>query len=74
MFGATQSPRLAHGRVPITLALLSPANRPLHITQDLAAFWAGAYREVRKEMRGRYPKHAWPEDPLRAVPSTRTLK
>lgn len=74
MFGATQSPRLAHGRVPITLVLLSPAHRPLHITQDLAAFWAGAYREVRKEMRGRYPKHAWPEDPLHAAPSTRTLK
>lgn len=74
MFGGTQSPRLAHGRVPITLVLLSPANRPLHITQDLAAFWAGAYREVRKEMRGRYPKHFWPEDPVQAAPCTRTLK
>lgn len=74
MFGATQSPRVAHGRIPITLVLLSPASRPLHVTQDLAAFWTGAYREVRKEMRGRYPKHSWPEDPLHATPSTRTQK
>lgn len=63
MFGATQTPTVAGGRVPVTLHLLSPADRPVQVTSDLAGFWAGSWREVRKEMAGRYPKHAWPADP-----------
>ncbi|MES2919529.1 MAG: ATP-dependent helicase HrpB [Pseudomonadota bacterium] len=67
MFGLTQTPRLAGGRVPLTIHLLSPAQRPVAVTQDLASFWANAYVEVRKDLRGRYPRHPWPEDPLTAV-------
>jgi ATP-dependent helicase HrpB len=63
MFGATETPTVAGGRVPVTLHLLSPADRPVQVTSDLAGFWAGSWREVRKEMAGRYPKHAWPERP-----------
>jgi ATP-dependent RNA helicase HrpB len=63
MFGATATPTVAGGRVPVTLRLLSPANRPVQVTSDLAGFWAGSWREVRREMAGRYPKHPWPEDP-----------
>ncbi len=63
MLGAAHTPRVCGGRVPILLHLLSPARRPIQVTQDLAGFWAGSYSEVRKEMRGRYPKHHWPEDP-----------
>jgi len=63
MFGATETPTVAGGRVPVTLHLLSPADRPVQVTSDLAGFWAGSWREVRKEMAGRYPKHAWPADP-----------
>ncbi len=63
LFGLATLPLLASGRVPLQVALLSPAGRPIAITGDLAAFWAGSWTEVRKEMRGRYPKHAWPEDP-----------
>ncbi|WJV61607.1 ATP-dependent helicase HrpB [Pectobacteriaceae bacterium C52] len=74
MFGEQQSPQLADGRVSLVLELLSPAQRPLQITRDLAAFWQGAYREVQKEMKGRYPKHVWPDDPANAVPTRRTKK
>ncbi|MFP9228612.1 ATP-dependent helicase HrpB [Pectobacterium cacticida] len=74
MFGEQQSPRLAEGRVALVLELLSPAQRPLQITRDLAAFWQGAYREVQKEMKGRYPKHLWPDDPANTVPTRRTRK
>ncbi|MEH2922621.1 ATP-dependent helicase HrpB [Samsonia erythrinae] len=74
MFGERQSPRLAEGRVSLVLELLSPAQRPLQITQDLAAFWQGAYREVQKEMKGRYPKHVWPDDPANTTPTRRTRK
>ena len=73
LFGLTETPRIAGGRIPLTLHLLSPAQRPVQITQDLANFWADTYHEVRKDMRGRYPKHYWPEDPLTA-PATHTTK
>jgi ATP-dependent helicase HrpB len=74
MFGCTQTPRIAGGRQPLLLQLLSPAGRPVQVTQDLAGFWAGSYHEVKKEMRGRYPKHHWPDDPLAAAPTRRTTK
>jgi ATP-dependent helicase HrpB len=62
-YGLTETPKLAGGRVPLRLALLSPAGRPVAVTADLAGFWAGAWAEVRRDMRGRYPKHRWPENP-----------
>jgi len=71
VFGLTSTPRLAGGRVPLTLALLSPAGRPAQVTRDLESFWSRGYAEVRKELRGRYPKHYWPEDPLTATPTRR---
>ncbi|WP_370512552.1 ATP-dependent helicase HrpB [Dickeya sp. ws52] len=74
MFGEQASPLLAEGRVALVLELLSPAMRPLQITRDLAAFWNGAYREVQKEMKGRYPKHVWPDDPANTAPTRRTRK
>ena len=74
MFGEAQNPAVAEGRVPLVLELLSPAHRPLQITRDLAAFWRGAYPEVQKEMKGRYPKHPWPDDPANALPTKRTKK
>ncbi len=69
VFGLDTSPTVAGGAVPVTVALLSPAGRPLQVTGDLAGFWRGTYAEVRREMRGRYPKHEWPEDPTVAVAS-----
>ncbi|MBP2196533.1 ATP-dependent helicase HrpB [Pantoea cypripedii] len=74
MFGEARNPAVADGRVPLVLELLSPAHRPLQITRDLAAFWCGAYPEVQKEMKGRYPKHPWPDDPANALPTRRTKK
>ena len=71
MFGATDTPRVAAGRVPVLLHLLAPNQRPQQVTDDLASFWRNTYPEVRKELAGRYPKHAWPEDPLTAVPRRR---
>jgi ATP-dependent helicase HrpB len=68
VFGLSASPLLGRGRVPVTFKLLSPAQRPLQVTRDLASFWRGAYAQVRKDMRGRYPKHYWPENPLEAQP------
>jgi ATP-dependent helicase HrpB len=68
VFGLAQTPRLAGGKVALTMKLLSPARRPMQITRDLAGFWQGSYAEVRKEMRGRYPRHYWPENPLEAEP------
>lgn len=66
LFGWQQTPTVAEGRVPVVIHLLSPAQRPLAVTADLASFWQNAYPQVRKELRGRYPKHPWPEDPLLA--------
>lgn len=69
VFGLEESPRIGGGRVPITFKLLSPAQRPVQVTRDLAGFWRGSYANVRKDMRGRYPKHYWPENPLEAEPT-----
>jgi ATP-dependent helicase HrpB len=63
VFGLTETPTVAGGRVPVTLHLLSPADRPVQVTSDLAGFWTGSWHEVRREMAGRYPKHEWPEHP-----------
>lgn len=71
-FGWDQTPRLAGGRVPVLFHLLSPARRPLAVTDDLASFWSGSYAQVRAEMRGRYPRHPWPEDPWSAPATART--
>ena len=68
VFGLEATPRIGAGRVPVTFKLLSPAQRPVQVTRDLASFWRGAYADVRKDMRGRYPKHYWPENPLEAEP------
>jgi ATP-dependent helicase HrpB len=69
LFGLDVHPRVAGGKVPLTLALTSPAGRPIQVTRDLPAFWRGSWAEVRREMRGRYPKHPWPEDPRVATPT-----
>jgi ATP-dependent helicase HrpB len=74
MFGLADTPRIAGGRVPLTLHLLSPAHRPVQVTRDLAGFWRGAYFDVRKDLRGRYPKHHWPDDPLAAVATSRAKR
>jgi ATP-dependent helicase HrpB len=68
VFGLDATPRIGGGRTPVTFKLLSPAQRPVQVTRDLASFWRGSYAEVRKDMRGRYPKHNWPENPLEARP------
>lgn len=72
MFGALDTPRIAGDRVPLTLHLLSPAHRPVQVTRDLASFWRTGYFDVRRDLRGRYPKHFWPDDPLSAEPTRRT--
>jgi ATP-dependent helicase HrpB len=69
VFGLTATPLLGPARAPVTFRLLSPAQRPVQVTQDLASFWRAGYAEVRKDLRGRYPKHYWPEDPLAAQPT-----
>ncbi|NGQ96171.1 ATP-dependent helicase HrpB [Brevibacillus sp. SYP-B805] len=72
MFGLKETPRVGGGKVPLTLHLLSPAQRPVQVTRDLASFWQTAYFEVKKDLKGRYPKHYWPDDPLEAIPTNRT--
>ena len=71
VFGLAATPKIGGGRVPVTFKLLSPAHRPLQVTRDLASFWRNAYVDVRKDMRGRYPRHYWPENPLEAEPTKR---
>ena len=71
LFGVTSHPTVGGGRVPLTLSLLSPARRPVQVTKDLPGFWAGSWAAVRSDMRGRYPRHPWPEDPAQAQPTNR---
>jgi ATP-dependent helicase HrpB len=74
MFGCKDTPRLVDGKVPVMLYLLSPARRPVQITKDLSSFWKSTYLEVKKELRGRYPKHSWPDDPLTAPPTAKAKR
>jgi ATP-dependent helicase HrpB len=73
LFGLGVHPTIAGGRVPLLIELLSPAHRPVQMTRDLPGFWRGSYKDVRSDLRGRYPKHPWPDDPLTA-PATRRAK
>jgi ATP-dependent helicase HrpB len=72
LFGLAETPRVGRQREPVVLALLAPNGRPVQVTRDLRSFWDRTYPEVRKELRGRYPKHPWPEDPWSAPPTART--
>jgi ATP-dependent helicase HrpB len=74
LFGQVDTPKICNGRVSVLIHLLSPARRPLAVTQDLHSFWTTVYPEIRTPMRARYPKHVWPEDPLRAKPTNKTIK
>ena len=74
VYGEQQSPIVANGQLPVVMELLSPAHRPIQKTQDLATFWAGSYKEVQKEMKGRYPKHLWPDSPADTAPTRRVKK
>jgi ATP-dependent helicase HrpB len=74
MFGLTETPRVGGGAVPLTLHLLSPAGRPVQVTRDLAGFWRTTYFQVRKDLKGRYPRHHWPDDPLEAEPTRRVRR
>jgi ATP-dependent helicase HrpB len=74
LFGLAETPRLGPNRMPVTFSLLAPNGRPVQTTRDLRSFWRGAYQEVRKELRGRYPKHPWPEDPWTATATHRTTR
>ena len=74
VYGLAVHPTVAAGHVPLILSLTSPAHRPIQTTRDLPAFWDGSWREVAKEMRGRYPRHDWPDDPATATPSLRTKR
>jgi len=70
-YGLSVHPAIADGRIVLTVALLSPAMRPVAMTRDLPAFWRGGYVDMRKDMKGRYPKHDWPDDPAQASPTSR---
>jgi ATP-dependent helicase HrpB len=74
VFGLAVQPMLAAGRVPLTLRLTSPAGRPIQVTRDLPRFWAGSWADVRRDLRGRYPRHPWPEDPAAAPPTLRAKR
>lgn len=74
MFGQSTTPTVGNGKVPVIVTLLSPSRQPLQKTSDLASFWQNAYQDVKKEMKGRYPKHYWPDDPLQAMPTNKTKK
>jgi ATP-dependent helicase HrpB len=74
LYGLQRHPSVAQQQVPITVELLSPAGRPIQTTQDLPRFWQGSYKEVQKDMKGRYPRHFWPDDPANAQATTRTKK
>jgi ATP-dependent helicase HrpB len=74
LFGLAATPLLGPDRIPLTFELLAPNGRPVQITRDLASFWNGAYHDVRKELRGRYPKHPWPDEPWSATPTARTTR
>ncbi len=71
VFGLAQTPKVADGRVPVVMHLLSPAQRPVQVTRDLESFWSTGYALVRKDLQGRYPKHYWPEAPREATPTHR---
>jgi ATP-dependent helicase HrpB len=71
LFGLSTHPSIAKGAVPLVLELLSPAQRPVQVTRDLPGFWRGSYAAVRSDLRGRYPRHPWPEDPANATPTRR---
>ena len=74
LFGLAETPRVGGGAVPVTLHLLSPAGRPVQVTRDLAGFWRNTYFDVRKDLKGRYPKHDWPDNPLGAEPTSRAKR
>ncbi|MFL6737032.1 MAG: ATP-dependent helicase HrpB [Sphingomonas sp.] len=74
LFGLSNHPTIANGKVPLILAITSPAGRPIQTTRDLPGFWSGSWRDIAKDMRGRYPKHPWPEDPASAAPTLRTKR
>jgi ATP-dependent helicase HrpB len=74
MFGLTETPRIAGGRLALLIHLLSPANRPIQVTRDLVSFWTNTYAEVKRDLKGRYPKHYWPDDPLIAEPTARAKR
>jgi len=74
LFGLSQHPSVAGGQVPLTLAITSPAGRPIQTTKDLPGFWTGSWRDVAKDMRGRYPKHPWPDDPASAAPTLKSKR
>ena len=74
LFGLGQHPMLGNGQVPLIIAITSPAGRPIQTTRDLPSFWAGSWRDVAQEMRGRYPRHPWPDDPASAAPTLRTKR
>jgi ATP-dependent helicase HrpB len=74
LFGLDRHPTLAGGKIPLVIDLLSPANRPVQVTRDLPGFWRGSYAAVKAGMKGRYPCHPWPDDPLAAAPTARAKK